>query len=239
MSLCNISTSHIEEARMWGNLRGVANYLRYSTGNKINKQDCKILSCSGVLLYDDVYEFTVNSAYALDSETGNCYMTSCFESINHVKFIASYPLSYTKSDDAEVSEPSKKEEASTDTNSSDLSTKDIYTELVSCLEELTSEKLTDEHIKELTKQGQEYDLKVSDLLHAIEFSHANVVEGYNYYKQLRDVLNQRRNCKDERRKIDIIKNSFDMSSINQAIKKLKIVDNQEYHPRVLTELFDK
>ena len=66
----------------------------------------------------------------------------------------------------------------------------------------------------------------------------NVVDGYNYYKLLHDVLVERRKYKDELQKINIIRGTLSEVMANNLIKSLEGTNNKQYQPRVLKELFE-
>lgn len=83
------------------------------------------------------------------------------------------------------------------------------------------------------------ELEIIDIEHAIEFSHCNVVGGYQWYKMIRDVRERRRKYKDALQCIDIL-----LEECSQLVGKPDISRRYEglkhrmYTPRALVELAD-
>ncbi|MCD8108171.1 MAG: hypothetical protein LUE20_09475 [Oscillospiraceae bacterium] len=94
--------------------------------------------------------------------------------------------------------------------------------------------------EQLNKQLSALDLEQCDLLHACEFYKCNVVEGYKLYKMLHDLRIRRRWVKDEMKRADTIlmKNYSDVMS-GEIQADFSALDNREYTPRVLKELFEE
>lgn len=107
----------------------------------------------------------------------------------------------------------------------------------SYLNNLYSTRVNQARINFLNDSIQKLDLEITDIQHAIEFNKVNVVEGYNYYKMLHDVLVQRREYKDELQKINIIRGTLSEAMVDTMIRSLDGVDTQQYEPRILGELF--
>lgn len=102
----------------------------------------------------------------------------------------------------------------------------------------TTKELLD-YSKCLDKKIAYIEKEIVDLYHYIEFSNFNAAKGYHAYKLLKDVLTQRRELKNER---DVLRNftqedriSFYVADITE---RLDAVDNAQYQPRVLQELFN-
>lgn len=91
----------------------------------------------------------------------------------------------------------------------------------------------------LSKQLSICDLKIDAIKHKIEFTKANAVEGYKLYKMEHDILLERRNVKDNIRRIDIfLGNQLSSMSTTNFKNELHKVDSQTYTPKVLKELFE-
>ncbi|MCD7889453.1 MAG: hypothetical protein LUG23_06015 [Oscillospiraceae bacterium] len=92
----------------------------------------------------------------------------------------------------------------------------------------------------LCKQLSRLDSEQCDILHACEFYTCNVVEGYKLYKMLHDLRIKRRWVKDEIKRAEAIltKNYSEVMS-GEIQSSFSAVDNQQYTPRVLKELFEE
>ena len=83
------------------------------------------------------------------------------------------------------------------------------------------------------------ELEIMDIEHAIEFSHCNVVGGYQWYKMLRDVRERRRKYKNTLRCIDIlIEECPEMIGKQNFSNRYEGLKHQKYMPRALIELTD-
>ena len=91
----------------------------------------------------------------------------------------------------------------------------------------------------LSNKLSELDRKVIDIEHAIEFNRANVVEGYKYYKLLHDTLVERRKCKNDLQKIQVIDSALSFTKATSLVGKLNDLSVKVYTPRVLNELFEE
>lgn len=91
----------------------------------------------------------------------------------------------------------------------------------------------------LYKQLSRLDCEQCDILHACEFYTCNVVDGYKLYKMLHDLRIKRRWVKDEIKRAEVIlmKNYSEVMS-GEIQSSFTAVDNQQYTPRVLKELFE-
>lgn len=83
------------------------------------------------------------------------------------------------------------------------------------------------------------DAATLDLMHYAEFNTLNVVNGYKFYKQLREIRLKRREYKDVLRMIDLLTHSTGLSIAGGAFsKELEAMKNRAYAPRFLDELFE-
>lgn len=85
---------------------------------------------------------------------------------------------------------------------------------------------------------QRVEMEIVDIEHAMEFYTLNAAQGYKIYKMYHDTKVERREVKDELQKIEYILTSNMQNALNNRISKSIIeVDNKQYTPRVLKELF--
>lgn len=94
----------------------------------------------------------------------------------------------------------------------------------------------------------ELDLLQEDLLHEIEWSCCNVVDGFKLYKELQEVRRERRDRKNEN---DSLKPLYDLlepkkkmlEQLNQCIgecrKNDEAISRRSYIPRIKTEIKEK
>jgi hypothetical protein len=81
-------------------------------------------------------------------------------------------------------------------------------------------------------------LEIIDIEHAAEFFDLDLYKGWKLYKMLQEARKRRRKFKDEKAKIEYILNSNFVDCTNNAISNyIKSLDNRQYTPRVLNELF--
>lgn len=92
---------------------------------------------------------------------------------------------------------------------------------------------------ELCQKLSSVDKELSDIHHYIEFCNLNAAQGYKAYKMIKERRAKRRTIKNELVVVNMIlsKNLGDsiVKDIEDAIHKL---DNRQYEPRILNELFD-
>lgn len=92
------------------------------------------------------------------------------------------------------------------------------------------------------KQLAQLELETQDILHRIEFTNENVINGFYRYKQLQDVRQRRRKVKDNLEYATLLLTSGfleSVSSLQMNIDKMdKDMAERKYTPRVLNELFD-
>lgn len=82
------------------------------------------------------------------------------------------------------------------------------------------------------------DKEISDIAHAAEFYTLNAAQGYKIYKLLHESRIERRKVKDEMEKIRyILEETMNGALANRISKKIIGLDNRQYSPRVLKELF--
>lgn len=83
------------------------------------------------------------------------------------------------------------------------------------------------------------DLEICDVLHFLEFFNFSACEGYKLAKLLKDLRVKRREIKNEIKRIDVLKNvSTRTLTSGKTMASLKQVDNQNYVPRVLVDMFE-
>jgi len=107
----------------------------------------------------------------------------------------------------------------------------------SYLSNLYSTRVSQARVDFLSDNIQKLDLEIIDIQHAIEFNKVDIVGGYKYYKMLHDILVQRREYKDELKKINIIRGTLSKDMVDTMIRSLDGIDTQQYQPRILGELF--
>lgn len=82
-------------------------------------------------------------------------------------------------------------------------------------------------------------LEIIDIEHAAEFFDLDLYKGWKLYKMLQDARKRRRKFKDEKAKIEYIMRSNFVDCTNSAITNyIKSLDDRQYSPRVLQELFN-
>lgn len=85
------------------------------------------------------------------------------------------------------------------------------------------------------------DKAQEDMLHKIEFTNVNVVDGFKLYKALQEIRQRRRQCKDICDMLGTIHKSGTVSSLmnlqEQMGKHQEHLETRVYTPRVLNELF--
>ena len=92
---------------------------------------------------------------------------------------------------------------------------------------------------QLVKQLSEIDKKLSDNDHYIEFTSLNAAQGYNAYKQRKEMRISRRSIKNELEILEfVLSRKISESITDEVIKKANKMDNRTYEPRELDELFD-
>lgn len=104
----------------------------------------------------------------------------------------------------------------------------------------------------LANELSETDKKILDVEHYIEISKSlNAAQGYNAYKLLKDVLEERRHIKDQIDEMRPLMRTIQQSNLNeqkamgslyQSIKDRNRIskneaENRKYNVRVLTEIF--
>lgn len=86
------------------------------------------------------------------------------------------------------------------------------------------------------------DKAQEDMLHKIEFTDVNVVDGFRLYKALQEIRRRRRQCKDICDMLGTVHRSGTVSSLmnlqNEMKKYHENLETREYTPRVLDDLFN-
>ena len=113
----------------------------------------------------------------------------------------------------------------------------------SCFEKIeTASKDIEKIYRKSLEELQRYDLEVNDIYHYIELGKYDAVQGWKILKQLKNILQKRRETKD---RLDVI------SSINQSLqanikkyqesieKKEKKIENNSRSYKYRTDVLDK
>lgn len=91
----------------------------------------------------------------------------------------------------------------------------------------------------LRKDLSNIDKEITDSHHYIEFANFNAAEGYSAASRLKAQLKRRRAIKNELEVLSIILDKKISDAItDEVMKKVEKMDNREYKPRILNELFD-
>lgn len=84
----------------------------------------------------------------------------------------------------------------------------------------------------------EVEREITDIYHAMEFYNLDAAKGYKIYKMMQERLIRRRNIKDETLKIDyILSGGIKGLTSKQTRKHFDELENRQYQPRALKELF--
>ena len=84
----------------------------------------------------------------------------------------------------------------------------------------------------------EIEREITDIYHAMEFYNLDAVKGYKIYKMMQERLVRRRQNKDETLKIDYILSGGIKGLTNKQTRKhFESLENRQYQPRALKELF--
>lgn len=90
----------------------------------------------------------------------------------------------------------------------------------------------------LLEMESRVDKEISDILHYIEFYSFNACEGYKLTKELKELRLKRRDIKNQLQAINIISShTCNMLTDGKTNKALCDIENKQYTPRILTELF--
>lgn len=91
----------------------------------------------------------------------------------------------------------------------------------------------------LSEQIRQVDLSIVDIEHAAEFYNLNASQGYKLYKMLHDARIKRRELKNELDKIRYFLGSkTNVTGMENMRKSIEGLDNRQYRPRVINELFN-
>lgn len=84
----------------------------------------------------------------------------------------------------------------------------------------------------------EIEREITDIYHAMEFYNLDAAKGYKIYKMMQERLIRRRQNKDETLKIDYILSGGIKGLTNKQTRKhFESMENRQYQPRALKELF--
>lgn len=85
----------------------------------------------------------------------------------------------------------------------------------------------------------EIEREITDVYHAIEFYNLDAAKGFKIYKMMQERLIRRRQNKDETLKIDyILSGGINGLTSKQTRKHFESLENRQYQPRALKELFE-
>lgn len=91
----------------------------------------------------------------------------------------------------------------------------------------------------LIEMESKVDQEISDILHYIEFYSFNACDGYKLAKELKTLRLKRRDIKNQLEAINIINNhTCDMLANGKTNKALCGIENKQYTPRILKEMFE-
>lgn len=110
---------------------------------------------------------------------------------------------------------------------------DDMRELLNIIEQIKSSKAS------LVKDMKEVDREITDIEHAAEFYNLNAAQGYKLYRLLHDARERRRIVKDRLSMVErILETKVCNLSTTRIDNKVEQMNNRNYCPRVLKELFD-
>ena len=90
-----------------------------------------------------------------------------------------------------------------------------------------------------SEEMSQADLKVTDILHYIEFTDLDVRRGYKVYKMLQKVLRERRKVKNRQAVSDLLKtHGISLKNVESVIQKMNKINHPHYTPRIMNELFE-
>lgn len=99
-------------------------------------------------------------------------------------------------------------------------------------------KTANERYDSLTEMQSELDKEIVDLHHYIELHDLSAYQGWVCFKALQIRLRKRRNIKDEIFMIQQLNLcNIDRKAVGDAVKSVAGLNNRQYTPRVLTDLF--
>ena len=135
----------------------------------------------------------------------------------------------------ELTEPTEKNVASYDLSEMDWAEYlTHFTYLVAALKDYRDE---------LSKKHSDIDQKICDILHYIELCETDDNEAVDLIELLRVCRENRRDIKDELRRIEYFQSGFgtnaNVTKAKQALKSIKGLETRKYKPRKYEELFEK
>lgn len=121
----------------------------------------------------------------------------------------------------------------------DLSEADIEIDVDEMMESLEADfDLLVKRKKVLELELLEIEREITDIYHAMEFYNLDAAKGYKIYKMMQERLIRRRQNKDETLKIDYILSGGIKGLTNKQTRKhFEAMENRQYQPRALKELF--
>lgn len=123
------------------------------------------------------------------------------------------------------------------TDLSEVETEIDVDEVMESLEE--SFDLLVKRKKMLELERLEIEREITDLYHCMEFYNLNAAKGFKIYKMMQERLIRRRQNKDETLKIDyILSGGISGLTSKNTRKKFESLENRQYQPRALKELFE-
>ena len=91
--------------------------------------------------------------------------------------------------------------------------------------------------QQLYDEQSKIDSQISDVEHYIEFQTLNAPKGYAAYKLLHDLLGERRKIKDAMIKISVLESNTKSINEEHIRESINGLENRQYTPRVLVDLF--
>lgn len=94
----------------------------------------------------------------------------------------------------------------------------------------------------LSYMYSQVEKEICDIMHYIEFNNLDAANGYKIYKMLRECRLRRRKIKDEDVRVTVAIQALGNIELQDKLKEsmcqIKALDNRNYRPRVLNELFE-
>lgn len=96
------------------------------------------------------------------------------------------------------------------------------------------------HLSKITKQLDAVEAKLVDVYHYIQLHDLDVVRGYKIYKQLQELLKERRVLKDEKKLTEAFIRDLESSNtlFDSFFTAESLLHTRTYSPRALPELFE-
>ena len=147
--------------------------------------------------------------------------------------------------EADVTPQENRDELLTNISKEDLKKTrfdELDTDWLGCLEDVLSFISQLQQYKcNLSYMYSEVEKEICDIMHYVEFNSLDAANGCKVYKMLRDCRLRRRLIKDENIKvtaaIEALGDLTLQEKLKESICRIKNLDNRQYSPRVLEELF--